>query len=1021
MRLFAGEVGGKKQEGCVGEDLNMDFYSELKSRNDIHIVASILGYNGKRTGSAYQGDCPKHASTDHRCLVFWSGFQGFKCYHCGVTGDVIRLVEIFKKVDHREAVKYLAERVGMPLWGGKELTPEEIAQKEADVQEKVLVENMLTEAAEWYHAQLKNFPDIMNHLMTGHYGFSQGIIERLRIGFAPLGTSHPNITSDLANHLSKVAEFQGKLALSGLFNFKTPAGPFWDYFQGRIIFPYWKGGKVVYMAGRATPHTPSFQGNTPPKYIKLRTHKPEDEKGKFISRFIQNDCFMGEDEIRGEKEIVIAEGAPDWVSAIDKGFAAVSPVTTNFREQDNEKLVQLTVGAESIYIINDNEENQAGRKGALNTGKILTKAGKNVFIVELPRPQGTDKIDLNEYFLKNTVDDLRKVMDDSKSLMEILINELPADFIKAQPMLKEEIAPLLIDLDEGKLEHYLGVIKKKTKTNQKALDAELEAARIAKEEALAKKEEVKIDPEVEKEAQGIALDPLLFKKRIDVVNQAGIVGERGVVAMYFCALDSRLLPDDQASPNALAIKNAGHFGAGKSFTISNCLLIYPESAYHLITNGSAKSIYYLKNGLKHKALIVTEGFQFQTNNAADSELVYSIRSLISEGKVIYCVVEKDEGQKLVTIEKKIEGPTSFITTTVMESLEGQMEDRLFTIHPDESEDQTKKILEMIGDQRAGKFEGLDAKTISSFKLFHLSLKPVDVIIPFAPDIVRFINRLSSVPIATRRAAKRVMSVIQTIACAYQHQRPRDQRSRVLAEIADYWMAFQVVQGAFRENMGAQDKKTEKYLEAIKEKERITPGNLAKMFGVSGAAISGWIGKRREVGMVEWCDNEGYYFIDDKALETAKHKGTAYLKIAETYDCETLTGLPTPYQLTGDPRWNEGGDLLELYDLELEKRTAVRSVFTGVYPVFTPTLNTVKEDEIVNIIQYSGDEPEGVKVFSQIPGGEGNNLKVEDGGLKISTPEPAEDDSQKIQGGNGQGKSGSYPLDEFLKGFEGALF
>ena len=87
----------------------------------------------------------------------------------------------------------------------------------------------------------------------------------------------------------------------------------------------------------------------------------------------------------------------------------------------------------------------------------------------------------------------------------------------------------------------------------------------------------------------------------------------------------------------------------------------------------------------------------------------------------------------------------------------------------------------------------------------------------------------------------------------------------------------------------------------------------------------------------------------------------------------------------------------------------------------PALNTIQEDEIVNIIQYSGDEPEGVKVFSQIPGGEGNNLKVEDGGLKVPIPEPVEDDFQKIQGGNGQGKSGSHPIDEFLKGFEGALF
>ena len=97
------------------------------------------------------------------------------------------------------------------------------------------------------------------------------------------------------------------------------------------------------------------------------------------------------------------------------------------------------------------------------------------------------------------------------------------------------------------------------------------------------------------------------------------------------------------------------------------------------------------------------------------------------------------------------------------------------------------------------------------------------------------------------------------------------------------------------------------------------------------------------------------------------------------------------------------------------------MFTGVYPVFTPALNTLKEDEIFDIIQNSGDEPEGVMVFGQIPGGRENNLKVGDGGLKVAIPEPVEDDSQKIQGGNGRGKSDSHPLDEFLKGFEGSLF
>jgi hypothetical protein len=310
---------------------------------------------------------------------------------------------------------------------------------------------------------------------------------------------------------------------------------------------------------------------------------------------------------------------------------------------------------------------------------------------------------------------------------------------------------------------------------------------------------------------------------------------------------------------------------------------------------------------------------------------------------------------------------------------------------------------MIMAKKSGKFQGLDQKTIDSWKKFHESLKPVDVLISFAEDIGRFITKDGDPLIATRRASNRVMTVIQSIACAYQHQRQRDSKNRVIAVIADYWMAYQVVQDAFRENMGGQDKKTEKYLEAIKENQKITPGNLAKIFRVSGSAISGWAWKSIQGGMIEWCDGDGYHFVDDKALKKAKHQGTAYFKISDTYQNETVKGLPTPFDLTGDPRWGEGGDLLQIFDLELEKRTALNTVFTGVYPVFTPALNTVQEDEMVNIIEYSGEEPDGVMVFGQNTGGEGNNF------------EKAQEGS-----GNGQGKSGSHPLDDFLKGCEGAL-
>jgi hypothetical protein len=894
---------------------------------------------------------------------------------------------LFKKCDHKTAVRFLADRAGIPYLGSKELTPEEIAQKEKDMEEKILVENMLTKAAEWYYEQLKYYPDIKNHLLQ-HYGFSEEIINELQIGFAPV-SNKANHTSELANYLNSIPEFTGRIALTGLFSFSNPTGPYYDYFKGRIVFPYWLNGKVVYQLARATSLTPvdtfecykDNQNNIikddqgKPKFIKykkLRSHNPDDEKKKYFSKFIQNDVFMGEDTIRNVDEILIPEGCPDWISAVDHGFAAISPVTVSFREEDNEKLERLTQNAKAIYIINDNEENHAGYDGAIKTGKYLTEKGRNVFLVVLPRPEGLSKIDLNEYLKDHTADELRVLMVNSKSVLEILIDTLPANFIKAQPYIKEDIAPLLIDMDEAKLHHYKKLLVTKTNTTVKVIQTEIETARELKKQNEIKKEEIKVDPEIIKAAEDIAKDPLLFKNRIDVINLAGVVGERKTIAMYLSAIDSRLLPDNFSSSNVLAVKNAGHFGAGKSYTLTMCTQVYPDNAYYMITNGSAKSLYYLEGGLKNKALIVTEGFQFQENNAADSELVYVTRSLISEGRIRYCVVEKDKDGNLITVEKKLDGPTSFITTTIMENLEPQLEDRMFSIHPDEGIQQTKEILTMIAKQKNGTFTGLDIKTIETWKYFHSLLKPVEVDIPFSEKLSEFINKNETVPLSTRRAIKRVLIVIQVVTCAYQYQRKKNDKGKLIAEMCDYWMAYQIVTESFRENMGAPDEKTEERVEFIKKRVKVLPKDIAKEFAVS--SVSAWTTDKVKKGILSWCDESGNYFSDDKALSKAKHTGKAYLKINDDSSPE-ITGLPLPEDLTDDPDWKKNGKLYTMYDLNL-KNNRSNKVLSGVNQVFSGHLNTSNGDEMVNSIPENDDEDDGVKVFGEKSGDRENKFESE---------------------------------------------
>ncbi|MDZ7597359.1 MAG: hypothetical protein U5J82_03475 [Desulfobacterales bacterium] len=94
-------------------------------------------------------------------------------------------------------------------------------------------------------------------------------------------------------------------------------------------------------------------------------------------------------------------------------------------------------------------------------------------MVELPRPEGIGKIDLNEYLRDHTGDELRELMKSAKSILEILMDSLSEDFIKAQPVLRTEILPLLLEMDDGLREHYLDRVKK-VKTSNKAFMAEFD-------------------------------------------------------------------------------------------------------------------------------------------------------------------------------------------------------------------------------------------------------------------------------------------------------------------------------------------------------------------------------------------------------------------------------------------------------------------------------------------------------------------------------------------------------------------
>jgi len=91
----------------------LEFMSELKSKNDIVDVAGKYVVLEQR-GSNFWGRCPfHHEKTASFCIN--SAEQFYYCFGCHKSGDVISLVMELESLDFNDAVKFLAERVKMPL------------------------------------------------------------------------------------------------------------------------------------------------------------------------------------------------------------------------------------------------------------------------------------------------------------------------------------------------------------------------------------------------------------------------------------------------------------------------------------------------------------------------------------------------------------------------------------------------------------------------------------------------------------------------------------------------------------------------------------------------------------------------------------------------------------------------------------------------------------------------------------------------------------------------------------------
>ena len=132
------------------------------------------------------------------------------------------------------------------------------------------------------------------------------------------------------------------------------------------------------------------------------------------------------------------------------------------------------------------------------------------------------------------------------------------------------------------------------------------------------------------------------------------------------------------------------------------------------------------------------------------------------------------------------------------------------------------------------------------------------------------------------------------------------------------------------------------------------------------------------------------------MNKARRSGKGYVKIGDSYTSVDTIGLPTPFVLTGDPKWDVDGEHYQMYDLELECDDAGDNGDMDGDKDSVGSLNTSDDSYSVDNIKNNDDSGKGVKLLSKRSHKETITMIRESAKKKKQKPcDPNDPETQKL--------------------------
>lgn len=358
--------------------------NNIVRQNDIvDVISEYISLTPK--GKNYFGICPFH--DDHSPSMSVSKErQVYTCFVCKAHGNVITFIMNYLSVPYLEAIKILADRVGISV----------------DITSSIKKEDKYTEEYNIYDTALKYYK---NNLNTKYGEKAKEYLIKRGLSIDTINTFDLGVSFDTKDGLTKILQKKyslEKIVKSGLVS--TYQDQIYDIYKDRIMFPIKDSeGRNVAFSGRI------YFTKNDSKYINSK------ESNIFKKSNILYNYHNAKEEIRKKKEIIICEGFMDVIRLSTIGIKnAVALMGTSFTNEHLELIKNMHV---SVTLSLDNDE--AGVNATLSIGETLTsnEIPCNVIIFDKYK-------DVDEYILNNSAESFIKCLNNKISFIDFKLEKL---------------------------------------------------------------------------------------------------------------------------------------------------------------------------------------------------------------------------------------------------------------------------------------------------------------------------------------------------------------------------------------------------------------------------------------------------------------------------------------------------------------------------------------------------------------------------------------------------------------------